>query len=215
MPLLQKISNKFAEKVSTELKYDNDKQEVIAYGTFALLQMILSIALVVVFGLVFKVLVEALIVSFAGSILRKYSGGVHSSSPMICVVVGTVVCVAFGVLTKIEFLTQFYVVLGLTVAVFILAYVIIYKLAPIASKSKPISDKKKVRMKRGSIVVLSVYLLTGGGLFTLYLLTKNENFLNYVFCLSLGTLWQVFTLTKFGEVVLGGLDKFLSRFIKA
>ena len=78
---MEKLSNNIANKVALELSLDDDNREVIAYGTFALIQMLFSIILVFLFGLLFHVAFEALIISFTGSILRKYSGGVHASSP--------------------------------------------------------------------------------------------------------------------------------------
>jgi len=208
MYLIEKISNSFAKKIANELEYDNDKQEVIAYGTFALLQIAFSVALVVIFGLIFGVVIEALILTFTISILRKYAGGVHASSPTICIVVGTVICIGFAALSKIALFSNFNIVLYITIITFILSYIILYKLAPIASKSKPLSDAKKVRMKKGSIITLSIYMFIVAILFVLYFVLNIINLLNYIFCINIGILWQVFTLTKVGDKVLGSLDSY-------
>ena len=61
---MQKLSNSIANKVALELSLDKDNREVIAYGTFALMQMFFSIILVFLFGLLFHVAFEALIISF-------------------------------------------------------------------------------------------------------------------------------------------------------
>ena len=98
---MEKLSNNIANKVASELTLDENNREVIAYGTFALIQMLLSITLVFLFGLLFHVAFEALIISFTGSILRKYSGGVHASSPGICTFIGTIVCVGQAVLISL------------------------------------------------------------------------------------------------------------------
>ena len=50
------------------------------------------------------------------------------------------------------------IILG--VVIFIWSYYIIYKLAPVDSASKPIvKEEKRKRMKKGSIILLSVYLI--------------------------------------------------------
>ncbi len=214
MHLIEKLSNNFAKKISTELNYDNEKQEVIAYGTHALLQMLFSILLVVIFGLIFGVLVEALIVSFSTSILRKYSGGVHATSPAICLIIGTVACIGFGLLSRVALLNQLYFAVAFLAVVYILGFVVFSRLAPVESPNKPISDRRKVKMKKGSLILLGIYCLIAAGLITGYVLSGNTDFLAYAFCLNIGALWQVFTLTKAGEVILGGIDRALNKFLK-
>ena len=212
--MIEKISNKFAEKVSGELNYDKDKQEVIAYGTFALLQMLFSIALVVLFGWIFGVLAEALIVSFSTSILRKYSGGMHAASPAICVIIGTVACVGFGLLSRIPALNEVYIAGGFAAFVSVFSLFTAWRLAPVESKNKPISDRRKVKMKKSTLILLGIYLVVTIGLIAGYIMTENQNLLPYAICINIGALWQMFTLTKAGEVVLGGIDSFLNKIFK-
>ena len=102
MFLIEKISNRFAEKIANEMDYDQDKKEVMAYGAHAILQIFFSLLFVVIFGMIFGVLIEALIVSFSTSVLRKYSGGVHAASPAICMIVGGVFVVVFCFLARKE-----------------------------------------------------------------------------------------------------------------
>ena len=209
MFLIEKISNRFAEKIANEMDYDQDKKEVMAYGTHAILQIFFSLLFVVIFGLIFGVLIEALIVSFSTSILRKYSGGVHAASPAICMIVGTVACIGFGLLSIVPFATNLYFVYGYLIITFFITMMVFIKLAPVASSAKPISDKKKVRMKKGSLIALGIYLIITTALLFGFYMSSEPAWLRYVFSLLCGTLWQAFTLTKAGEVVLGGLNKVL------
>ena len=195
---MEKLSNNIANKVAVELSLDDDNREVIAYGTFALLQMLLSIILVFLFGLLFHVAFEALIISFTGSILRKYSGGVHASSPGICNFIGTIVCVGQAVLISflISSVVNLKLIIILGVVIFIWSYYIIYKLAPVDSASKPIvKEEKRKRMKKGSIILLSVYLIITVFFILLYISSGERKFIFYTLCLYSGILWQAFTLT--------------------
>ncbi|NFK85237.1 accessory regulator AgrB, partial [Clostridium botulinum] len=156
------ISNNIAKKIASELNLDNDKKEVIAYGTFALFQTIFSIFLIIIFGYLFNVQIEALMISFTISILRKSSGGVHATSPNNCAIIGTIICVGFAII--VVFLTSslinLNIILFLGVIIFVWSYYIIYKLAPVDSKAKPIQKSKRVKkLKKSSIITLSVYLV--------------------------------------------------------
>jgi accessory gene regulator B len=211
---MEKLTNNIAVKISSELGLDNDRKEIIAYGAFAILQTTVSIALIVIFGLLFGVLPEALIVSFTVSILRKYSGGVHASSPRICTVIGTVTTVGQALL--ILFLLtplinlKFSIILGLLI--FAWSYYVIFKLAPVDSSAKPIrTQKKRERMKKGSILVLDAYMMIVIFNIIIYLLTHEKRFLVFSLCIYGGVLWQAFTLTRTGHLTLGKIDAFLNQ----
>jgi len=211
---MERLSNNIATKVASELGLNDDNRRVIEYGTFALMQMILSIILTILFGLLFHVVYEALIISFTGSVLRKYSGGVHASTPGICNFVGIIVCVGQAVLISF-FLSpvinlQLIIILG--IIIFAWSYYIIYKLAPVDSASKPIvKQEKRERMKKGSIIILSVYLSITVFLIIYYINSGEIKLLLYNICLYSGILWQVFTITAAGHLLIGKIDSFLNH----
>ena len=89
--MIENISKLIAEKVSSELNYDNERKEIIQYGTYALIQTLISIISVLILGLVFNIALEALIFLFTASILRKYSGGAHSESSNVCTLLGIII----------------------------------------------------------------------------------------------------------------------------
>jgi len=211
---MEKLSNNIANKVASELSLDQDNREIIAYGTFAFIQMLFSIILVFLFGLLFHVAFEALIISFTGAILRKYSGGVHASSPWICNFIGTIVCVGQAIIISllISLVVNLYLVVIPGVVIFIWSYYIIYKLAPVDSASKPIIKmEKRNRMKKGSIILLSVYLVITVFLILMYVSSGEKKLIFYALCLYSGILWQAFTLTTPGHLLVGKVDTFLNH----
>jgi len=211
---MEKLSNNIANKVALSLSLDNDNREVIAYGTFALVQMFFSIMFVFIFGLLFHVAFEALIISFTAAILRKYSGGVHASLPWICTFIGTIVCVGQAILISllINPVVNLKLIIILGVVIFIWSYCIIYKLAPVDSIAKPIVKvEKRKRMKKGSIILLSVYLIITVIFILLYISSSERKLLFYALCLYSGILWQVFTLTTLGHLLVGKVDTFLNH----
>ncbi|MCB2339196.1 accessory gene regulator ArgB-like protein [Clostridium estertheticum] len=214
---MEKISNNIANKVALALSLDDDNREVISYGVFALMQTFFSVILVFIFGLLFNVAFEALIISFTAAILRKYSGGVHASSPGNCTFIGTIVCVGQAILISLllNFLVDFKLVITLEVVIFIWSYYIIHKLAPVDSIAKPIvKEEKRNRMKKGSIILLSIYLAITVLLILLYISSGEKKLMFYVLCLYSGILWQTFTITYPGHLLVGKVDLFLNHIIK-
>lgn len=214
---MEKLCNNIAEKIAYELNFDKNKKEVMAYGMFALLQMTLSILLVVLFGVLFNVLIEALIISFTVSILRKYSGGAHASSSISCIFLGTLICIGQAVVVK--FLGNHQVALNFMILsgaiIFIWSYFIVYKLAPVDSPSKPIvRQEKRSRMKKGSIIILSAYLVIVITAIIIYFYSGNNNLIKYCLCIYMGILWQVFTITSYGHLIIEKLELFFINISK-
>lgn len=214
---MERLSDAIANKVALELNLDGDSREVIAYGTFAILDMLLSITLVAIFGALFNVMAEALIMSFTSSMLRKYSGGAHASSPAACTTIGTAFCVGQALLMTFLLSSFFninlYIVFG--ILIFIWSYVMVYKLAPVDSPAKPIRRKeKRDRMKKGSILVLTAYLVIVAVNIITYFYTGERRLVSFSACICGGTAWQVFTLTEKGRLVLGKVDTFFNQILK-
>lgn len=213
---VEELTNSIAEKISLELGLDNDRKDVIAYGTFALVQTMLSIFLILVFGLIFGIWVEALIVSLAASILRKYSGGVHASTPEICVSIGTFISVGLALLVSfgINLSINLILIILLGLLTFVCSYYLICKLAPVDSAAKPIkTQKKRERMKKGSILVLNSYMLIVVLNIIMYIQTHEKAFLTFSLCIYGGTAWQVFTLTDAGHLTMKKIDTFLNQIL--
>ncbi|MBK1809749.1 accessory gene regulator B family protein [Clostridium sp. YIM B02505] len=206
---MEKLTKNIAAKIAVELNIGNDSKEVIAYGIFAIMQIGLSIMLVMVFGLVFHVVIEALVVCLVGSILRRYSGGAHASTPSGCIIITTIVCVGLAAVFSfvIEKFINLKYMLFLGMAVFLWAYYLVYKLAPVDSPSKPIKmEEKKTRMRNSAIIVLSMYLLIVIINILAYVYFKDKCYLVYSLCVYGGMSWQVFTLTKIGHITINKID---------
>ncbi|WP_027631993.1 accessory gene regulator ArgB-like protein [Clostridium hydrogeniformans] len=203
------LSKRISDKLSKELQLDRESNEVIAYGAFAFIQIIISILVVSIIGYFLNILVEVLIISFSVSILRKFSGGVHATSPNRCLLIGTFFCVIQGLVSKkLSLLMNIDMLLILCILSFTFTYCIVYKLAPVDSKNKSIKNlNKRASLKIKSINVITLYLV----LFICGTYYRNSLPLSYSISLLSGTLWQVFTLTSIGKLLLINIDSFLNR----
>lgn len=206
---IEEVCEKISSNISNELNLDSKKKSVINYGVFAFIQMGICILLVMIFGGIFKVFFEALIISFTTSILRKSSGGVHASSPKACAIIGTIFSVVMAIVSKhINISFSFLIFIG--VIVFIWAFYIVYKLAPVDSISKPIKNiEKKQKLKRKSIIILIIYLFIIIINFIYFVFMNNSNVLVYSLCIYMGILWQVFSLTEKGHLLISKIDKLI------
>ncbi len=206
---VEKISESITKVIISEVELSSDKKEVVKYGIFAFIQIILSLFWVIVVGLIFDVVIEALIVSFVTSILRKSSGGIHASEPGICMLIGTLVSVLIAIICE-SIYVDIKLIMLIGIVVFIFSYYLLYKLAPVDSPSKPIKNKKKIRrLKKSSIVILTIYLVIVILNSIAYYITSAQYFNIYSMCICFGIIWQVFSLTTIGYKVLGKIDKLL------
>lgn len=207
------IEDLFARKIIDELNLDESQYEIIRYGAFAFIQIILSILAVAFFGFVFGVMIEALMVSLSTSILRQYSGGVHASEPTTCLIIGTTVSVGLAIF--INFISGFlnlFLILGILPILFLISFYIICKNAPVDSKAKPIrTEMKRRKLKKISFAIISVYLIVNIIFLLLYLYSLNTSY--YIFSLDVcgGMLFQIFSLTIIGHEILAKVDNMVTR----
>lgn len=205
------FSNKIATKIVMETDGDEERKSVIEYGIFAILQMGVALIFTAIFGLLFNVFIEALIVSFSISILRKCSGGVHATSPTRCIVIGTLICILIPKLViTININSMYSIILG--VIAFIISYYIVYKLAPVDSKNKPIKKlERRKKLKRKSINIINIYLVIAIVFIIIDHFYNIHNMIIYFECLYLGMLWQVISLTKIGHLAVNKFDYLLNK----
>lgn len=208
---LELICKNISINLKNQLNLDEDKASIIEYGLFAFFHMSVSILLVAVIGLIFNVMIEALIISFIVAILRKFSGGAHASTALNCAIVGVLISIIPAYITKDLNLNINYIVF-IGIPLYIISLIIVYKLAPVDSPNKPIKKQEKIKkLKKGSVILLSIYMIIVAFNVIIYYISKNYIFLVYSACIYIGMLWQVFTLTKYGHILVNIID---SLFIK-
>lgn len=209
------LTDKLAKKISSELNYDEEKSAVISYGIFAFLQILTSIAIVTLLGLLLGVVLEALVVSFAISILRQYSGGIHATKPSLCIILGTVVTIAIALIVHYTIgLILVEVILSIIIVIMAVSYYLVIKLAPVDSPEKPIrTQSKRNKMKKLSLIILSLYFICIIVLTIISFVKCNISYLEFAVCICLACGWQVFTLTVKGHRFLRKVDSVLNKII--
>lgn len=197
---IEMLAAKIGRRSRNVLNTDEEKEQVVTYGAIMVIHTLISIFSVIIFGLLFGVVYEALIFSIVVSTLRKYSGGVHASSPGRCAIFGTVTSVVIGLaIDKFLYNINITIIVALCLLSLIISLIIIYKKAPVDSIKKPITDcELKKRFKRKSINVILFFLAIILILFTLYFNYSKEYYIKAIECIFLGIIWQASTLTESG-----------------
>ncbi|MBC2458239.1 accessory gene regulator ArgB-like protein [Clostridium beijerinckii] len=216
MSLTEKIATKIGNNAKLFLNINEEQEQIIVYGAINLFQMLFAILWVIIAGLLFGVFYEALIFSISASILRKYSGGVHASSPSRCVIIGTFSAALAGILIN----NIFYSINSINVAVIsgaiiIFAFITVFRNAPVDSIKKPIRNiETRRQFKRKSIFTIFVFLFI---IIILFMLNEKFSELYYIKLIEsigVGVLWQTITLTKNGINFLNKVDSALKYIIE-
>ncbi|MFT8342219.1 MAG: accessory gene regulator B family protein [Clostridium beijerinckii] len=216
MSLAEKIATKIGNNAKLFLNINEEQEQIIVYGAINLFQMLFAILWVIIAGLLFGVFYEALIFSISASILRKYSGGVHASSPSRCVIIGAFSAALAGILIN----NIFYSINSITVAVIsvtiiIFAFITVFRNAPVDSIKKPIKNiETRKQFKRKSIFVIFIFSFI---IIILFMLNEKFSELYYIKLIEsigVGVLWQTITLTKNGINFLNKVDSALKYIIE-
>lgn len=73
MSIIEKASKVIVSRTSTTLDLDKDQQEILEYGALSLLQTLISIVLLTLFGMLFHTLLEILVISMVMDSNRRAS----------------------------------------------------------------------------------------------------------------------------------------------
>ncbi len=213
MYLMDRISKNVASKMAEELKLDADRQEVIAYGAYGILQTAWSVFLIAVFGFLFGVLWQAVLISFSASYLRKYSGGAHAGSPNRCAVIGVIIFVPLAFVVNWVAGLNTIIVYSIILLEYLCTYFLAYRYCPVDSPAKPIKKQETIkRLRKGSFLLITVAAVASLILAAMYV--NKPLVLKIILCVSFGLAWQSITLTSAGHLITNKLDCFLERISK-
>ncbi len=205
---METLARKWAHKIAFELKYDDEKEQVVAYGMIALVQIVITTFMVAVLGFLFKVPLQALLLCWAVSLLRKYSGGAHLQTMEACTLMSIILSLLLALLAThlLAVLVSAPLFLAAIIIVYGLAFAICLKKVPVDNPNKPIrTAAKRKRMKKYTMLVLFAYFIISIILFVVKDYLAIFSALN--FSLLLAVLWQVITLTNFGKYTFSQIDK--------
>jgi len=181
---LGQISERISDNLNAEVKYNDDKKEILAFGIESLFLSIIGLLAILLVAFLFKALVPTLIAVVFGGALRKLSGGFHFNTPFKCLAFGAIVYSLLGVAAKGIIGLNLYNSVVALIALFVML-VIVVLLSPVDCESKPIHSKTfRRKLKISSTIFVAVTFI--------FVLFSNNSLVNTSAVLGIG--YQTFTL---------------------
>lgn len=154
--MIGEISKRTAGFLSRNMIIETEYEEVYAYGIEILLSTILNFIVALTIAIISHEFVACLINLTAFVTIRIYAGGYHADTHLGCMTT------LIGVLLIFIFVTKFInseLIMILSPILLIISAVIIFKYAPVEHPNKPLSDKKKLKLRRKALISLSIWIL--------------------------------------------------------
>lgn len=208
MGCIEKLSLNLSGKLGTKLNKTDDEKAVLNYGLFVILHTCIAVVITFLVGLITGMVLEMMIISVTVAWLKRYTGGVHASTPERCAIIGVLLSFILSIVCRR--LTSTLNIEGLTILTIIIlsfSYYIVYKKCPVPSKNKPLkkeSTRKKLRKKAFNLI--TIYLVMIILLSIIYFIFRIQSIKIIWISMQLGIGLQVFVLTNIGFKLIYMLD---------
>lgn len=204
---METLAHNAAKKIAMQMDFDKDKTAVIAYGLTAIFQILAIFLIITVIGMLFGFWMESTIIFLGVGILRKSTGGAHSSTIGGCLIISVLSIVILSALSRYAFSLSINVWINIVISVMVfgICLIVFYLFVPVDSPNKPIVKSEKIkRLRRQSFVILTIGFLLS--IACVFLTDRQERFYSIASSIRLAMLWQMFTLTKVGASFIHKID---------
>lgn len=197
--MLASFSKKWAAEVGRQLGSTNNEVEVYTYGLEIFLCIVINILTIFFISIVLDVLIQALLITLTIAGIRVYGGGSHLATYSRCLVSGTVIVIGLALLSMVSVPAP--VIHGLAILCLLMAFWVIKRWIPAGTEKKSITDpEQQLMQKRKTAATMLIWLL-------LLSMTIYYSAFDYEFCLILGALAGLFTITPAGYKFSKAIDK--------
>lgn len=161
--MIYRLSERFVERCCALGIIDSEKKDIYIFGSMGLIKSALNLLIPILLGFLLSRLIEMLIFLLLYCYLRRFAGGYHADSPVVCFIISQlmVVCVA-GMLVFYSYIPAI-----ITLVLTGLSYLSVLLLAPVEALNNPLNKNEKAHYRKKSILLASVYLVPFGITFAL------------------------------------------------
>lgn len=211
---MENICSNIASSIGKKLNYNDEQVAVVAYGLFAIFQTIGMFILSSIIGIVLGCWIECFIIFLTVGVMRKYTGGAHSSTLLGCTLFSLFIIGSLGYISRYAFIDIYlslqgtylhYLIFLCYIPIYTTMVLIVKKLSPVDSPNKPIRKLEKIKNLNNYSVILVLFYFFLSALF-FSIANYNIRFLTISISLLCATVWQTFTLTKPGHILIHILD---------
>ena len=154
--MINKISTAVSEWLVAQGAVTVKEKNLFSYAVYSFLFGMMPIFIIVILGLIFDMLPEGLLLITPFMLLRKFSGGYHLKSSIVCTVTSTSLLTIS--LLAVRAVKTSSTILILSVLV-VFSAITLFLLSPIDSKARRLSAKERMVFGRIARVITSVFLL--------------------------------------------------------
>ena len=206
---VEQISLNLAKRLGNKLDKNEEEIAVLNYGLFFLIHTSIAILLTLLVGIVLGIFTEIMIISISASLLKRYSGGVHSSSPNRCVISGLILSVIASFISKYIAINFDYINMVLfEVIIMIVSAVIFYKKCPVPSKNKPLKkESTRIKLRKKAFQMMFLYTIIIIVLCIVYSFKQIYWMKLASFSIIMGIVIQTIAITKLGDLLINFFEK--------
>lgn len=158
--MISKIATVVSEWLVAQGAVTDKDKSLFAYAVYSFLFGMTPIVIIIVLGFIFDMLAEGLLLITPFMLLRKFSGGYHLKSPLVCVVTSTTLLTLSLLSVRLIISSKAVIILSSLV---MLATVTLFSLSPIDSEARRLSKKEtktfRLIARAIAILFLVIYLL--------------------------------------------------------
>ena len=211
--LIENISSKIALNLCQSKDKSSEEFAVLKYGVFVFVHISIAAIFTIIFGILTKTLFQIVTIFLLGGLMKRYSGGVHCSSPNRCVITGIIISYTFALIGKNIVNIDLKIGYMLGMVALIHSFIILYKKCPVPSENKPLKkEETRKKLRKNAFLIYSICVI----LFILnILLNLQSSYItsnSLVLCIILGLYMQTLSLTSIGSKFILFLDKVLLKF---
>ena len=178
--MFKSLSYKFANLLVKNEVIENEDFEIYRYGFETLIYFIVNISVALFIGAIFNRLIHTIIFLSCYCTLRQFTGGYHARNYTECTLTFVVIyLITIFVANNIDIDKYKY----LLIVFLIFSILIIYKLAPLEHRNKPLSSTEKKYYRK---IAIKIVFITG----SIFILSIIFNFfIEYFIYLLLSIIW--------------------------
>ena len=206
---VEQISLNLAKRLGNKLDKNEEEIAVLNYGLFFLIHTSIAIVLTLLVGIVLGIFTEIMIISISASLLKRYSGGVHSSSPNRCVISGLILSVIASFISKYIAINFNYInMVLLEFVILVWSAVIFYKKCPVPSKNKPLKkESTRIKLRKKAFQMMFLYTIIIIVLCIVYSFKQIYWMKLASFSIVMGIVIQTIAITKSGDLLINFFEK--------
>ena len=212
---IEKIALNLSTRLGNKLDKGEEEKAILNYGLFIIMHTFIGIIITLLVGLITGMLIEILLITITSALFKRYTGGVHASTPEICLIIGVILSLILSILCR-------FIVINIDInkipddswknnagmIIIAFSYYMIYYNCPVSSKNKPLKNEKtRKKLKKKAFILLNIYTILLIMLYIIYYILKISIVKSIITSFILGIFFQMSSLTNIGSKTINLLDK--------